>query len=406
MMIFKLAWRNIWRNRRRTLITAASILFAVLFASFMEALQKGAWNNMISNVVNFYFGYVQIHEDGYWEEQSLEKSFQLKDSMLLLPEQFPAIKAVIPRIESFALASTGEQTMGTLVVGIDPDAENQMTGLQERLTTGNYIEAQDQSVLIAEGVAENLKLGIGDTLLLISQGYHGVNAAGKYPVAGIVSFASPELNKQLVYLPLAEAQWFYGAEGMITSLALKLDNQGDIAPLMAALPAHIDTSRYEVMDWKQMMPDLLEAKALDSAGNVVVYFILYMIIGFGILGTILMMTKERMYEFGILTAIGMKRALLSISVWLEILLLAMLGSLAGILVSMPIVWYFKVNPIRFGGDYASTLEKFGFEPIFPAEFDVTIFLMQAMIVLILTAILALYPIWKIYRLKAVEAMRD
>jgi ABC-type lipoprotein release transport system permease subunit len=405
-MIFKLSWRNIWRNRRRTLITAASILFAVLFSSFMDALQQGAWNNMISNVVNFYFGYGQIHQQGYWEERNIDLAFDYKPSFQNLEEGIDEIQTTVPRLESFALASTGENTMGTLVVGIAPERENEMTALQSRIIDGEYLTADDKAAMIASGVAERLNIQKGDTLLLISSGYHGTNAAGKYPVKGIVEFASPDLNKQMVYLPLAEAQWFYGADGLVTSIALNIDRQKDIDPALQHLKSQLDTATYEIMDWKEMMPDLLEAKALDSAGNVVVYFILYMIIGFGILGTILMMTKERSYEFGVLLAVGMKRRLLALAVWLEVVFLGMLGALAGVIVSMPIVYYFKVNPIRFSGEYAVTMEKFGFDPIFPAQFDLQIFFNQALIIFVLTAILALYPIWKIYRIQPIEAMRS
>ncbi len=404
-MIIKLAWRNIWRNQRRTLITIASILFAVLFSSFMEALQKGAWDNMINNVVNFYYGYAQIHEKGYWDEKSLEKAFVWNEQLKALPEQIEPLLSTVPRLESFALASTGEDTRGAMVVGTEPALEQQLSGLEDRLIEGTYLEELDQAVVIASGVASGLDLEVGDTLLLISQGYHGVNAAGKYPVKGIVKFASPELNKQLVYLPLKEAQWFYGAEGRITSLAFKLKSDRDIKATLKATAGLIDTAQYEIMDWKAMMPDLLEAKALDSAGNVIVYIILYMIIAFGIFGTILMMTKERSYEFGILVAIGMKRHLLALTVWLEMIFLGLLGAIAGVLVAVPVVYYFKVNPIRFSGDYAVTMEKFGFEPVFPALFDWKIFAIQAVLVLIITAALAFYPIIKIQRLKPVNAMR-
>lgn len=404
-MLFKLAWRNIWRNKRRTYITAASILFAVLFATFMEALQQGAWNHMIRNVVNFYFGYVQVHQDGYWEEQSIDKAFVLNDSIRALEGEVPEIEHMLPRLESFALASTGNTTMGGLVVGIDPEVENSMTGLKERLTSGAYIETGDQAVLIAEGIADNLNLNVGDTLILVSQGFRGVNAAGKYPVKGIISFPSPELNKQLIYLPLAEAQWFYGAEGRVTSLALKLGDQDDIPPAVQAIKASLGAEEYEVMDWKEMLPDLLQAKALDSAGNVIVYIILYLIIAFGIFGTILMMTKEREYEFGVLIAIGMKRARLGLSIWLEVLMLGVVGAFAGILISIPLVYWFNVHPIRFSGEYAGAMEKFGFEPIFPTEFEPGIFLTQAIVVFLLTSILALYPFFKIRRLEPVEAMR-
>lgn len=399
-----MAWRNIWRNRRRTFITAASILFAVLFASFMDSLQRGAWDNMINNVVNYYFGYVQVHQDGYWEEQSIDKAFPLADSL----EQVGAVEgveAVLPRLESFALAAAGETTSGVLVAGILPNVENKMTDLENRLVEGEYLTESDEAVLVASGVADKLGLALGDTLVLISQGYRGVNAAGKYTIKGIAKFGSPDLNKQMVYLPLPAAQYFYGAPGLATSLALKLGGQEDIKPVVAALRTQLDTSAYEVMDWEELLPDLVQARELDTAGNVIVYFILYMIIAFGIFGTILMMSKEREYEFGVLISIGLQRWQLALSVWVEVILLGVLGALSGILLSMPIVYYFKVNPIRFGGEMASSLEKFGFEPIFPATFDMQIFMTQALYVFILTAVLALYPIFKIRKLQPVQAMR-
>ncbi|MCB0629600.1 MAG: FtsX-like permease family protein [Saprospiraceae bacterium] len=405
-MILKLAWRNIWRNRRRTLITMASILFAVLFASFMESLQKGAWNHMIKNVVNYYFGYAQIHQKGYWDEQTIDKAFTYSDTLSHLDSKVSAIQGVVPRLESFALASTGNQTTGVLVIGIDPERENAMTNLHNRITQGTYLEDNDKAVLIADGIAEHLQLKLGDTLVLISQGYHGINAAGKYPIKGFVHFGSPDLNKQMVYLPLKESQWFFGADGLITSLALKIDDPDEIRSAVHAVKSILPANEYEVMDWKELLPDLLQAKALDSAGNYIVYFILYMIIAFGILGTILMMTKEREYEFGVLVSIGMRRMKLGFTVWIEILIMGLLGALTGILASMPVIWYFHQNPIRFTGEYAKSLEQFGFEPIFPAEFNLAIFSMQAIIVFLITSLLALYPFLKLKKLQPVEAMRD
>jgi ABC-type lipoprotein release transport system permease subunit len=403
-MLLRLAWRNIWRNRRRTLITAASILFAVLFASFMEALQRGAWDNMISNVVNYYFGYVQVHEAGYWEEQSINKAFPLADSLSAVQE-IEEVQTVVPRIESFALAAADNNTVGVLVAGIQPEAENRMTNLRERIVEGKYLEKGESAAIIAAGVGDRLSLSVGDTLVLISQGFRGVNAAGKYPVKGIAEFGSPDLNKQMVYLTLPVAQYFYGAEGRVTSLALQLEAQDDIPPVLASLHERLDTADYEIMDWQEMLPDLVEARKLDTAGNVIVYFILYLIIAFGIFGTILMMSKEREYEFGVLISIGLQRWQLAFSVWLEVMMLGIIGALAGILVSMPIVLYFKWNPIRFSGEMAGSLEKFGFEPVFPATFELPIFLTQAMYVFIVTTVLAVYPILKIRKLRPVEAMR-
>ncbi|MEL7118561.1 MAG: FtsX-like permease family protein [Bacteroidota bacterium] len=386
-MLLKLAWRNIWRNKRRTYITAASILFAVLFASFMEALQKGVWNNTINNVVSSYMGYIQIHQKGYWEDQSIDKAFEFNDQFQQLSSSINEIEGAIPRLESFALAAANDLTSGALVVGISPEEEHELTQLKDRVDSGNYLMKGKKTAMIGAGLAEKLKVELRDTLILLSQGYRGVNAADLFEVGAIVKFPTPELNKQIVYLPLEYAQVFYGAEPLISSIALNLSDQDETEAVSEALKTQIDTSIYEVMTWQELMPDLLEAKALDSAGNYIVYMILYMIIGFGIFGTILMMTKERSYEFGVMTAVGMHRSQLTLTVWLEVILLGLLGAVAGIIACVPIVYYFNQNPIRLSGNYGGTLEKFGFEPIFPAEFDMNIFFAQALIVFLITALL-------------------
>ncbi len=407
-MLLKLSWRNIWRNKWRTGITAASIFFAVLFSIFMNSIQKGAWVRMMDNVVNFYYSYGQIQKKGYWEDKSINKSMVLNDEILNLPGEISGLEQVVPRLESFALASYGEQTSGMLVVGVDPALEDELTNLKDRLTEGEYFSDEDQSVIIAEGVKSLLKINVGDSIVLISQGYHGINAAGKYPVKGIVKFNSPELNKRMIYLPLKTSQYFFGADDLVSSVALKLSSRNDLEDVLEDLNTRLDTSEYKMMAWQEIMPELVEAQKTDAAGNYIILMVLYFIISFGIFGTILMMTKEREYEFGILISIGMKRRLLAISVWLEIVLLGFLGAGLGILGSIPLVHYFKVNPIDLSGmgeEMSGAYDKWGFDPILPTVFEWPIFIYQGVIVFLITSLLALFAIWKIRRLKPMEAMR-
>lgn len=408
-MYFKLAFRNIWRNKGRSLITIASIFFAVLFSSFMNSFQKGAWNRMQDNVVNFYYGYIQIHDAGYWDDRSINKAFVNDDKFDALKLQIPKISEVIPRLESFALVSHSTQTGGMLVVGTDPDRENILTNLKDKLTAGQYFSANDKAVIIAEDAAKTLNVSIGDTVVMISQGYHGVNAAAKYPVKGIVKFASPDLNKRMIYLPLKESQSFFGADNMITSIALKLNNKNDIADVKESLEATLSKKDYEIMDWKKMLPELVEAEKSDAAGNYIFILVLYVLITFGIFGTILMMVKEREYEFGVLISIGMKRRLLAFVSWMEIVILGLIGALFGILGSLPLAYYFYLNPLDFGKldeNMSKTYEKWGFDPVIPTSLEPDIFLNQAIVVFVLTSILAGYAVYKINRLKPIEAMRD
>ena len=402
-MLLKLAWRNIWRNKRRTLITAASVFFAVFLAATMKCIQVGAWNNMMDNVVNYYFGFVQVHANGFWDDRSID-NMMVYDPTQIKEASSEHIVDVVPRIESFALASVKEQTKGVLVVGIDNQKENNLTGLADRITEGRMFE--EEGLLVGEGIKEILDINLGDTIVLISQGYHGANAANQYPVVGVVHFASPELNKQLVIMPLKAAQHFYAAEGnQVTSLVMNIQDKENVPSVVATLKSSLPQDEYEVMDWQEMMPELLQAKALDEAGGNIMLFILYLIISFGIFGTILMMTKDRQYEFGVLLSVGMRRIKLIGMLWLEILFISMLGALAGILVSMPLIKYFENNPITFSGKMAEAYEGFGLEPIIPPEFDISIFLFQAFAVLVITSILALYPAYSISKMKPVEAMK-
>ncbi len=408
-MLLKLAWRNIWRNKRRTLITVASIFFAVLFSIFMNSFQKGTWVRMLDNIVNYYYGYAQVHQKGYWDEKTINESLELTEELLQLPQEIDGLKKVVPRLETFALLSSGEHTNGMMIVGTDPEAEDALTMLKSRITEGAYFEKSDKALLVAEGVQELLKTSLGDTLVILTQGYHGVNAAGKYPIKGVVHFASPELNKRMVYLPLDETQDLLGANSLATTIALQLDDREDLESVLSQLNDKLDTETYEIMDWQSMIPDLVEAQKTDAAGNYVFLVVLYLIISFGILGTILMMMKEREYEFGVLLSIGMRRRLLALSTWLEILFMGFIGVVLGILGAIPLVYYFKVNPLDFssyGEEMAETYEKWGFDPIFPTIMDASLFYSQAILVIIITSFLALFAIWKIYKLELVKAMRE
>jgi putative ABC transport system permease protein len=404
-MIFKIAWRNIWRNKRRTSITIASIFFAILFSVASDAINRGVFDGMIDSTVGFYSGYVQVLKKGYWDDRTLDKSFELTDALEAKLKATKGVDNVVPRLESFALVSSGKTTKSSMIIGIDPEKENQLTNLKKRIIEGVYLEAEDQAVLLGEALAKKLKLSINDTVVLISQGYHGVNAAGKYPVKGIVSFGSPELNSKVVYMPLKVAQYFYGATSLVTAAVLDVRDKNASLAAVSVLENSLDLEEYEYKDWKEMMPEIMSMKQSKEAGNLIMMFVLYIIISFGIFGTILMMTEERRYEFGILLSVGMKRSQLALTTWIETIFLGMMGAVVGIGISYALMYYLHVNPIKVTGDLATTYEKFGIEPLLPASIDWDIFAKQAVTVFFVTGILALYPCIKIFKMKPVDAMR-
>lgn len=403
-MILKLIWRNLWRNSRRTLITMASIAFAVLFAILMKSLQDGVFNNLIKNVVRYYSGYVQIHQKGYWDEQVLDNCFEMENVLTNKLQQNSQIKEIVPRLETFVLISKENTSKGCMLVGTDAVKENNLTQLKSKLINGSYFNNNEASVILAEGLAKRINAKVNDTIVLFGQGFHGAMAAGKYKVKGIVHLALPALNDAFVYLPLAATQYFLGAENRLTSISLGIDNPKNGNIVVKNLKTTIG-QKYEVMSWQEMMPEIDNHIKADGFSFYIFSGILYLIIGFGLFGTILMMTLERTREFGMLIAIGMKKNKLKLILLGETFLITLLGVVLGMLLSLPSVIYLQEKPIRFSGEIAKAYEQFGFEAVFPTEFNPVIFINQSLIVLCMATLIGLYPLWFVNGLNPVEAMK-
>lgn len=404
-MIWKLAWRNIWRNKRRTAITLASIFFAVILSSFMMSMKEGVYVNMIEGSAGSFNGYAQIHAQGYWDDRSIDNSFPLSDDMLETLGGYNNLQAALPRIESFSLAVGESITKGSAVIGIDVEKEAEFHELANRIDTGEYLMAEDNAVLLGSGLAKYLHLKVGDSIVLMGQGYHGMTAAGKYLVKGTVKFGSPELSKQLIFMPLKQAHNYFGTEGLINNLVLKTEDGDEGVALAKQLKAKID-GRYEVMDWQELNPSLVRMIESDRSEAYVFMFILYMVISFGIFGTMLMMLAERRREFGVLMAIGMKRIKLASMVWTEVVSLSILGSIFGIVGAFPVCYYFYANPITLTGQMTEMMEDYGMEAVLQASVAPSIFILQSVVIAIIGTIISIYPLVKLLTIRAINQMRS
>lgn len=405
-MLIKIAWRNIWRNKRRSLITLASVAFALFFAIIMRSMQLGTYDQAYSSVINATTGYMQWQGEGFWDKQSLERSFAPDSLTWQQIEQDASVEALLPRLESFALlASDNSDTKPGFLKGINAPLESKYFKLDEKLLEGSLPSASNKGVMLASGLAENLKIKLGDTLVIIGQGYHGMSANGKYPVVGIADLKNPIANKSTVYLNLQELQYLTGAYNQLTAAVVVPADPQDLYALKNQLQSYTDTTATDLMTWQEMMPELIEAMEADSAGGLAILFILYLVIGFGIFGTILMLTAERKPEYGILLSIGMSRGRMALSTFMETAFLSLLGIVTGSLLALPIAMYYHFNPIELAGDMDAMMEDYGMEPLLPFSLDSSIWLTHGSIMLIISLILSLYSIITIYRLNPVKAMR-
>jgi len=406
-----LAWRNLWRNKRRTLIAASSVLFAVLLSLLMRSMQRGYYDYMIDASVRMYTGYIQVHGKEYWEKRSLEESMTIDESRINEISKIEGVSHLAKRLETFSLLSYGKITKVAQVVGIDPESEDQLTNLKSKVIEGSYLNDSSKGILLAQGLAELLNAQVGDTVVIYGQGYHGVTAAELIKVEGIIKFTLPEQNKSFSYLTLSQAQWVFSAPQRLTSLSIMIDSPKRLDEVNSqvkeifGITDGMSNEEYEVMTWEELSPELVQSIQIDNAQGIIMLGILYLVIAFGIFGTIMMMTAERVKEFGILISVGMKKWKLYVVTAMETFFISFIGVLAGGIISLPILIYFANNPIPLTGEYAEAILAWGFEPILPFAIYPGMFFAQMWTVLAIALLSAFYPMNFIRKLKPVEAVR-
>ena len=359
---------------------------------------------MIDNIVKFYSGYIQVHSEKFWDNKTINNTFVPNSSLENQISGIPEITLTTPRLESFALASSEEITRGCMIIGINPENENRITEISRWIKEGSYLKTGEGGLLVASELAKYLQLNVGDTLVLIGQGYHGVSAAGKYPIQGILEFPSPDMNKQTIYMDIGTCQEFYSAENRVTSQVLMIENQYVLQKAMRKLDNEI-ASPYSVMSWDEMHPEILQLVEADRAGGVFMKAILYIIIGFGIFGTIMMMVAERIREMGVMVAIGMQRYKLAAVLFFETIYIGFVGVLAGFAVSIPVIAYYYNNPIPLSGDAAETMIDMGIEPLLYFSWLPSVFYDQIIIIFLITTIIGIYPVFTSFKMKVHLALK-
>jgi len=400
--MLKLIWRNIWRNRRRAIIMMASVFLAVLCCVIMMSFQDGMYSRMIDNVLKTQAGHIQIHAKGFWEEKFIDNFMFMDAETISQFENIDGIENVSPRVETFAMAASHSVSKGIAVIGISPKKEAVKSKLPERLIAGEYLSENDDGVIIGEGLANFLKVSIGDTLAFIGQGYHGSSAAGLFPIRGIAKFVINEMNNSTAYATLQAVQQFIdmpdGYSGILISLKDNKRLNETIETIKTKLYT-LNSNNYEVFSWHFTMESLLQTAKSDKAMGMIILYILYLIVGFGILGTVIMMTTERKREFCVIISLGMSRMKLAVIIACELLVMSILGLLAAFVITVPAAFWFKTHPIQLPADMASMMTDFGMEPLLYMSVEPQIFTSQLEIIFVIVLIAILYPLRKILKLK-------
>ncbi len=401
---FKLAWRNIWRNKRRTLITVSAIVFAVFAAIFLQSVNRGSYEVMIERMVSFNTGFVQIQDYRYKDESSLDNSFYFdEDFHQQILSVDSRITAAVPRIQTFMLAANDVATRGAVIFGIEPELEKNFNDIENYVISGEMITSDDNRVLISNGLANRLQLGVADTLALIGQGRFGMSASGLFEIAGILEHPLRDLDNQSIFMPLREAQYLFSADGYVTGVMIGLDRERSTNSVAQQLKENLGDDELVVYTWPELMPEILELMEMDLATPRLLSLVLYVVIGFGFFGTVLTMTMERLREFGVLMSIGMQRISLAGVVLIETIIISILGALFG----MGFAWLILklIDPIHLYGDAEAVVVEMGFDPVIPMSFAADQFYTQAFFVFLIALVVFTFPLLKILKLNILKAAR-
>jgi len=407
-MEIKMAWRNIWRNARRSVLTILAILFATMLLVFMLSFQFGSYDTMINTAVKVHTGHVQVQAREYRDRMDIRLAVPDPGALGDFIGNIAGIAASTSRANAFSLVSSRDRTYGVLVTGIDPDGEAAVSTLKQLVRKGDYLAPGDTDrALVGALLARNLKVDIGDELIVLGQGRDGSVAAAALTVKGIFSSGEDRFDRNSIQMPLPYFQEVFamgGAVHEVVILGRSLEEVAGIKGELEGVVSDMDTDgRLAVLDWMELMPGLVQSIKLDLFSGLIMYVILIVVVAFSILNTFLMAIFERQREFGVVMAIGMTPRRLMQCLFLESAMITLVGIVLGIVSGSLVTWYFQVHGILISGA-SEVLSQFGLPDRLYPQLSVLSISIGAGIVLVITILTAIYPVIKVRRLRPVEAM--
>ena len=404
--LFKLAWRNVWRNRRRTVIAVVAIALGLALMLFFDGLLGGSKQAIYGNTVKLQGGNVQVHAPGYRERAKRLPLFPLADADAAVgaARAQPQVIVASKRIETSGMVSSREGTFPVVITGIEPEPEAAVSLMAKHIVQGRYLAANDEDVLlIGQALAKNLEVTVGDRVTMVGRATHEQMRRRTMTVAGIFDMGIPEMEKRMVYVSLAEAQALFDLRDQATEVAAYLERVGQeqtvVDSLRAALPA------YEVDAWDTLDPSTKQTMEMEDQVMSIFGLIILLIAGVGILNLMLMAVFERTREIGLMAAMGLKRHEIVILFLLEGILIGLLGALVGCMLGGLVTAYYGTVGLEWAAssaEYSELAALLGGRIYFTVGIDVL--LGRALTVAIIAALASLYPAWQASKREPAEAL--
>jgi ABC-type lipoprotein release transport system permease subunit len=399
--MLKLAWRNLWRNTRRTLITLSAVSLGTAGIVGITSYRESAYGGMMRSITEQLVGHLQVHGKGY--QESPEISNVVPDPVAVeavLEKQLPGVRAE-RRVLGAGLGGSADSSSGVLITGLEPGATNMLALKEGHLLS----DAPKKEAVIGTELANQLGIKLGGELVLVGQAADGSLANDRFTVVGLVDAGTTELNSTSVFLHLKDAQDFFGLGDGVHQIVLRLPTEKeDVSGPLGAARAALDLKTLEALSWNQLLPELKGTMDSKRQSQKSVDFVMFFIVALGVLNAMTMSTFERTREFGVMLAVGTRPGRIVRLVVTEALLQGLLGLVAGVVLVGGL--FAAIGTLHFGG--LSGTDMAGVR--MPEEIHLKL-LPEAIRGAATTVIICmvgagLLPAWRASRLQAADAVRE
>ena len=409
-MDMTMAWRNVWRNPRRTWLTVSAIGFACTLLIFMLSFQFGSYGTMINASIKINTGHLQIQAETYFEKQAMRLVLPKPKAVMRAVSEIKSVEAVTARANAFSLVSSDNRTYGAMVIGVDPENEARVSTLESLVREGRFLTRaadMENPALIGRLMAKNLRTGVGDELVLLGQGRDGSVAAAIFKVCGIYESGMDEFDRQSLHIPLDIFQSVYSMRGAVHEIVVNVSGLDRVAQVKSRIAAKLkqmpEGGKLVVLDWDELMPGLTQAIRIDLTIGIIFWFLLVLVVAFSILNTFLMAVMERSREFGVMMAIGTSPWRLVKIMLYESGAMTLVGVLLGLFLGCAVTLLFEARGIDLSGA-SEILSQYGISGRIHPRLSLLTALAGPILVFAVTFAVSLYPAFKIKRLKPVAAM--
>ncbi|MBT3177186.1 MAG: ABC transporter permease [Desulfobacula sp.] len=407
---FKMAWRNIWRNPRRTFLTISAIAFASIILVFMLSFQLGCYETMINTSVKISTGHLQIQAKGYLNDKKIHLVIKDPDKIAKFLDKIEGIDTYTFRTNAFCLVSSDKRTYGVVVTGIDPIKESRVSTIKSLIRKGGYIEENDDyTALIGEHLSNNLKVDINDEITILGQGRDGSIAAAVLTIKGIFNSGIDEFDRNIIMMGLKGFQEIFSMGKTVHEAIITADSLGEVSMIKQKIQNIFLNPKEDdllaVPDWMEIMPGLLQGIQMDLVSGIIMYIILVIVVAFSIFNTFLMAILERTREFGVMMAIGTAPSRITKLVMFESICMTIVGIGLGIILGSLVTLYFQKHGIFIAGT-EDILKEYGIpERLYP-KLSLISASAGPLVVLLITFVSSVFPALKIRKLNPIKAMAN